>query len=95
MSPRRPDLQQHEAIKDLIKGPDQLRYEKVRYPPFAWRTVITFFDAQDRVLGLSFIPARPERVRRALTDFGWPVQVERLGIRGRRRDTDTTWRGGG
>jgi hypothetical protein len=52
-------------------------------------TVITFFDAQDRRLGLSFIPARAERVRRALVDCGWPVRVERLGVRGRRRENDT------
>ncbi len=53
-----------------------VRYEKIRA---ARRTVISFFDRGGERIGLSFIPARPERVRRALVEAGWPVRVEYLG----------------
>ena len=60
----------------------RVRFERVRLV-IVTRTVVTFFDAHDRRVGLSFIPARPNRVRAALERAGWPLAVERLGVRGR------------
>lgn len=60
----------------------RVRYETVRLL-LVTRTVITFFDAHDRRVGLSFIPARPKRVRVALERHGWPIEVERLDLGGR------------
>ena len=60
----------------------RVRYETVRLI-FLTRTVITFFDAHGRRVGLSFIPARPKRVRAALERHGWPIEVERLDLGGR------------
>lgn len=63
----------------------RVRYERVRLG-LVTRTVITFFDTHERRLGLSFVPWRAERVRVALERHGWPLDVERLGVAGRRQD---------
>jgi hypothetical protein len=60
----------------------RVRYETVRLL-LVTRTVITFFDTHGRRVGLSFIPARPKRVRAALERHGWPIEVERLDLGGR------------
>lgn len=58
-------------------------YEKIRNLA-AWRSIFTFFSSDGEKLGLSFIPSRPERVRRALVEDGWPVRIQYLGLRGSR-----------
>src|SRR4051812_6925569 len=63
------------------------RFERVRLG-LVTRTVITFFDTHNRRLGLSFIPWRADKVRAAMERHGWPLDVERLGVSGRRRQHD-------
>lgn len=66
-------------------GTDRVRYVRGRLSLIT-RTVITFLDAHDRSLGLSFIPWRAERVRAGLERHGWPVDLAHFGLTGRSDD---------
>jgi len=59
-----------------------VRVERVRLG-LVTRTVFSFFDTEQRRLGLSFIPWRPKLVRAALEYSGWPIRAERLDLTGR------------
>jgi hypothetical protein len=61
---------------------DRIEFERIRLPPFNWRTNVHVRLATGQRWPARFVPFGPGRLRRAFGLLGWPVvDVETVGYR--------------